>query len=271
MRPVTSIPAELRADCANCAGLCCVALPFTTSAEFAIDKPADAPCPNLAGDFTCGIHAELRPRGFSGCTSFDCFGAGQKVTQVTFRGAEWRSSPEIAATMFEAFRRMRQVHELLRLLAEASSTAAAGPVHGMVRLAYDDLELRSHGDRTAILELDLDAHRQGIGAVLEIVSSIVRTADGELGPDHSRATLIGARFRGADLRRADLRAALLVGADLRDADLRVADLLGTDLRGARLEGADLTDALFLTQPQIDGARGDARTRLPQTVERPGHW
>ena len=67
---------DLRADCARCFGLCCVAPAFAASADFAIDKPAGQACPHLAGDFRCGIHDELRPRGFPGCTVYDCFGAG---------------------------------------------------------------------------------------------------------------------------------------------------------------------------------------------------
>ena len=31
---------DLRADCARCAGLCCVVPAFTESADFAIDKPS---------------------------------------------------------------------------------------------------------------------------------------------------------------------------------------------------------------------------------------
>ena len=68
---------ELQADCARCFGLCCVALPFAASADFAVDKAAGSPCRNLRTDFGCGIHAELRQRGFNGCTVYDCFGAGQ--------------------------------------------------------------------------------------------------------------------------------------------------------------------------------------------------
>ena len=43
--------ADLRADCAQCFGLCCVAPAFVASADFAITKPAGRPCPNLAADF----------------------------------------------------------------------------------------------------------------------------------------------------------------------------------------------------------------------------
>ncbi|RQX15913.1 oxetanocin A resistance protein, partial [Micromonospora arida] len=39
--------AQLRADCGRCFGLCCVVPAFAASADFAIDKPAGSPCPNL--------------------------------------------------------------------------------------------------------------------------------------------------------------------------------------------------------------------------------
>ena len=61
------------------------------------------------------------------------------------------------------------------------------------------------------------------------------------------------------------------GADLRGLDLGTADLLGADLRNADLRGADLSRSLFLTQPQVTAARGDASTRLPSVLQRPVHW
>jgi len=58
----------------------------------------------------------------------------------------------------------------------------------------------------------------------------------------------------------------LAGADLTDCDL-----LGVDLRDADVAGADLSRALFLTQPQVSSAIGDAATRLPAGFDRPAHW
>lgn len=98
---------DLAADCARSFALCCVVPAFSRSADFAIDKPARSARPNLATDFGCGIHSELRPRGFAGCTTYDCFGAGQQVAQVTFGGRDWRESPTTAAQMFAAFPVMR--------------------------------------------------------------------------------------------------------------------------------------------------------------------
>jgi hypothetical protein len=46
-----------------------VAPAFTRSSEFAIDKPAGMPCPNLADDHGCSIHDRLPEAGFSGCAA----------------------------------------------------------------------------------------------------------------------------------------------------------------------------------------------------------
>jgi hypothetical protein len=110
---------SLRADCEHCFGLCCVAPAFFASADFAIDKSAGQPYPNLPADFRWAIHHRLRQQGFAGCTTYDCFGAGQKVAQITFAVQDWRQTPRIAAKMFNVFTIMRQLHELLWLLTEA--------------------------------------------------------------------------------------------------------------------------------------------------------
>ena len=89
--------------------------------------------------------------------------------------------------------------------------------------------------------------------------------------DHRGADLTGADLRGASLRGASLRGACLVAADLAGADLARADLTGADLRAADLSGADLAGAIFLTQSQLDAARGDAGTSLPASLARPAHW
>src|SRR5829696_9664565 len=132
--PVADPRSRLRADCSRCAGLCCVAPAFARSADFAIDKPAGVACPNLQADFRCGIHAVLRDRGFPGCEVFDCFGAGQQLTQVTFAGRSWRETPEVAAAQFAVLPVMRQLHEILWYLTEARSLPAAA-LHEEVRTA----------------------------------------------------------------------------------------------------------------------------------------
>jgi hypothetical protein len=270
---------DLRADCGSCFGLCCVVPAFAASADFAIDKPAGQACPNLQPDSRCGIHTRLRPSGFPGCTVYDCFGAGQKVSQLTYAGRDWRSAPQTSQEMFQVFPVMRDLQELLRYLAEARELAGAltgGPAttlrSGLDR-ALEQLDGLTRSSPETLLEVQIGALRQQVNPLLVAVSERVRAGarPGRKPKDHRGADLIGAKRKGADLRAANLRGAYLIGADLRGADLRTADLTGADLRGAELGGADLTSALFLVQAQLEAAKGDTRSRISAHLNRPAHW
>lgn len=263
--------ASLRADCARCFGLCCVALPFVASADFAFDKDAGEPCVNLLADFRCGIHSTLRQYGFAGCTVYDCFGAGQKVSQVTFGGRNWREDPKTAKSMFQVFPIMRTLHESLWYLAEALTLPQARSIHGQLSAAVEKIESLTRSGVDSLIELDLPAQREEVNALLLRASELVRAGVPGKKKNHRGADLIGAKFRGANLAGANLRGAYLIGADLRAADLRAADLIGADLRAANLGRADLTGSIFLTQFQVNAAKGDAGTKLPPLLKRPSHW
>ncbi len=242
---------QLSADCASCRGLCCVIPAFAASADFAITKPAGVACPHLQADFRCGIHAQLRERGFAGCTVYDCFGAGQRASKVDNPGA--------------VFPALRSLHELLWYLTEALAIPEARPVHAELEAAREETEALAENP----LEADVDAHRARVSPLLQQASELARA--GRRGLDRRGADLIGVSLPGANLNGANLRGARLVGADLRRATFDAADLTGADLRGANLTGADLRGALFLHQSQVDSAEGGPATRLPERLSRPQHW
>ncbi len=262
---------RLRADCSQCSGLCCVGPAYAVSVDFAIDKPAGCACPNLQPDFTCGIHAQLRQRGFRGCTVYDCFGAGQQVCQTTFRGIDWRSAPDTKPQMLGVFAVMRHLHELLWYLREALSWPSSGRLHRELGRAWDVTTQLTGQPGDVLLDFDIAAHRQDVAALLRRASALVRAEVSGRPREHAGSDLVGADLSGADLRGADLRSASLIRANLSNADLARADLIGADLRDADLRGADLSSALFLTQSQVDAARGDGGTVLPPSLIRPAHW
>lgn len=160
--PVT----RLQADCQRCFALCCVAPAFAASTDFAIDKAAGVPCPNLLGDFRCGIHDRLRDRGFAGCSAYDCFGAGQQVAQVSFGGHDWRQTPQIAEQTFAVFAVMRALHELLWYVTEALGLPGTLPVHEELRHTQQEIERLTYDNPDALCQLDIDAHRRPVNALL---------------------------------------------------------------------------------------------------------
>jgi uncharacterized protein YjbI with pentapeptide repeats len=261
----------LRADCQRCVGLCCVAPAFAASADFAIDKAPGQACPHLGLDFRCGIHSRLRQQGFRGCAVYDCFGAGQHVSQVSFAGADWRGEPGVAQEMFEVFTVMRRLHELLWHLTEALRLQSARPLANELRLAFDETWRLTQCTPQALLGLDVAAHWREVNGLLLRVSDLARATVRRPTANHRGADLVGADLRRADLSGVNLRGACLIGADLRGANLRLADLTGADFRDADLSGADLTESLFLTQSQLDAANGDADTKVPTALNRPTHW
>lgn len=252
----------LSSDCSQCSGLCCVLLPFSKDDGFQVSKPGGTPCANLAGDDTCGIHDTLRRDGWVGCTRFECFGAGQHITRVTYAGASWRDQVDLGE-MAAVLTVVRGLHEMLLHLRTAGDRAPGSVPDGLV----EELLALDHTDPITLLTTDVDAIRDRVGEVLHEASLRVR---GD-GPSLMGADLLGRDLRTHDLARTTLRRAILIAADLRGLVLRDTDLLGADLRDADVRGTDLSTTLFLTQPQVNGAVGDAATVLPDDLDRPGHW
>lgn len=264
---------EFHVDCDNCFGLCCVALAFARSADFPFDKPAGDPCPHLDEIDACRIHDHLGPRGFRGCVTFDCFGAGQKLSQHTFAGRSWREDTATRASMFAAFPVLRRLHELLWYLDQALGLPVTDSLHAALVEADQRVRALAEEEPERLLLVDVDAVYDVARPLLIDASSAARA--GRAGAGHHRVgpseDLAGVDLRGADLCGAELRGSLLIGADLAGADLSWCDLLGADLRGANLAGARMGEALYLTQMQANSARGDASTVLPGDLERPAHW
>lgn len=141
-----------------------------------------------------------------------------------------------------------------------------------------------------------DAELQHASLVsVDLQNAVLNRANLE-GARLNHACLIGAQLKDARLERAHLQGAVLRGANLRRASLARTHLEGVDFSGANLEGtcfwkacfdganlsgANLKDARFqetnlsnakgLIQSQLDSARGDHETLIPEGFIRPKHW
>jgi uncharacterized protein YjbI with pentapeptide repeats len=171
--------------------------------------------------------------------------------------------------MSDVFPIVRVLHELLVYLSLARELAPSPDIAEQVRAASDVVDRCTEFGVDDLQSLDLDGLRASVNQVLSTVSALARAH--LRGPDHRGTSLVGADLRRDVLVGANLRGASMVGADLRAVDLHAADLTGADLRGADLRGAQLAGALFLLQPQLESARGDAATVLPRNLRRPTHW
>lgn len=269
---------SLQADCQSCFGLCCTALNIVASSDFAINKAAGTPCPNLQSDFSCQIHSKLRDQGFKGCTVFDCLGAGQKVSQTTFHGQDWRQSPEISEKMFRVFPIMEQLYEMIAYVAEALSHKVDSSLFNKLRLQLEQLQRATELEADALLAIDIPNYRLPVNILLVETSEQIRQSlivkmkeKNARKYDNRGVDWMGKNLKRKDLRATNLRGAYLIAANFENADLRGVDFIGADLRDANLRGADLSTSMFLTQMQLNSAQGNHQTKLPSHLKRPSHW
>ncbi|MDN3450587.1 pentapeptide repeat-containing protein [Planococcus sp. APC 3906] len=264
---------SLRADCSSCAGLCCTALAFSASIDFAYDKAAGKPCKNLQRDFRCSIHGELLRSGFKGCVAFECYGAGQQVTQKTFGGKDWIGHPEIAQKMFSTLPVMIELHEMLWYLMEAREMPCPEPLGQELQRQFTEIKRLSGLAADDLIAVDAAALRNTVRPLLAQAGMHMQKASkkSKAAKDFRGKELMGAELKGGNLVNADFTGAYLIAANCRLANFSKANFLGADLRDADISGADLTDSLFLTQQQVNAAIGDSRTKLPEHINRPSHW
>ena len=95
---------------------------------------------------------DLRGKGYKGCTVFECFGAGQKISQVTFKGIDWRTDAEHAREMYDAFPVMHQLHEMLWYLKEAILLKATQTIHKELKEAIEETERLSNLSSDELME-----------------------------------------------------------------------------------------------------------------------
>jgi Pentapeptide repeats (8 copies) len=265
---------ELKSDCKNCFGLCCVALPYGKSADFPFNKNGGDPCRNLCSDNLCAIHDQLREKGFRGCVSYECFGAGQHVSQSIFNGRDWREDAEHAEEMFAVYPIVQQLHEMLWYLKQALNLKETQSIRSSLQMSYQETMELTIKNPKEMLEIDVHAHRSKVNALLVETSKLYRhdvNHKGKKKKVKKDRDLLGANLKGLNLQGEDFRGKLMIGANLRNSDVKRADFIGADLRDADLRGADLTDTLFLTQSQVNSAIGDIHTTLPDYLDKPLHW
>jgi hypothetical protein len=153
---------DLVPDCGSCDALCCVATSFDACEDFAITKPAGTPCPHLATNHRCTIHASRLERGFLGCTIYDCYGAGPEVTRRSASDGSRQRQRDAA------FMALRIVHELLWQLLEAAKLCPASQRSLAAELQDQIAELESlaHAPTSVLLVTAIEPHEVASRALL---------------------------------------------------------------------------------------------------------
>ena len=181
--------------------------------------------------------------------------------------------------MFQVFPIMEQIHEMIAYTAEALSYDIPQLLSNKLSMQLEKLQNLTMLEAEELLSLDLIMYRFSLNELLLETSKHIREELILKLPDSKKVRKydqkgtdwIGKRFKDKDLRATDFRGSYLIATDMRKANLKGVDFIGADLRDADLSGANLSTSMFLTQMQINSAKGDKETILPAYLKRPSHW
>lgn len=261
---------ELKVDCSKCSGLCCTALFFSKIDGFPENKTAGKPCTKLRKDYRCNIHNELEKRNMKGCIGYDCFGAGQHVTQYIYKGDTWQSSKEKAKEIFDVFICVFQLYQIRYFLEESTVIIPAKEFWNDIENLIKENEALCNSTPQGILNIDIEAYRNRINNILKQVSASVLKCFKSC--DNNRLMdFLGRSFKNRDMSGIDLSMKLLIAANFQGCKFHGTIFLGADTRDTNFSDADLREAVFLTQGQINSAKGNKNTKLPKHLDYPDTW
>lgn len=259
---------NLKIDCEKCSGLCCVALYCTKTDGFPGNKEAGIPCKYLMSDFRCSIYSKLSEQNMRGCIAYDCFGAGQKVTQDLYPNVAWNTRREKANEIFEVFLIVFQVYQMEWYLLESLSLVTDKQIQSIIEALISENEQITNRPSEEILKFDIEKYRLKVNQLLKQVSDMI-TPDSD-DEAHSK-DCIGRNFRKANMNAKNFSKTLMIGANLEGCSLQGTNFLGADMRDANVKNTDLSSCVFLTQMQINSAKGNRNTKLPKNLTYPDLW
>lgn len=263
-----AIAAKLKIDCARCSGLCCVALYCIKTDGFPENKEAGKPCKNLMPNFHCAVHSQLAKNGMRGCLAYDCFGAGQMVTQLCYPDKNWMTSTDQAREIFGVFLIVFQLNQMLWYLIEALSAVSGDHLAVDIEALILENEQMTSQCPNEILILDIEEYRSNVNRVLQKVIETIAVYPANGG---KRKDFFGKDFKKENLDRRDFSMSLMIAANLEGCSLRGTIFLGADMRDVSILNTDLSECVFLTQMQVNSARGNLNTKIPANLSRPTTW
>lgn len=254
--------ASLHSDCKNCCGLCCCALYCAKIDGFPENKKEGIPCSHLQQDFRCDMHAQLQQRNMKGCKAYECFGAGQKITQQ-YDPAHWLNTPAIKTQMYQSFQTIYRLQEILSYLLEAETLVENKNLDKLIQKYLEYAKVPIH----EIASLPIDAYQKRVNIELKDVCKKLHCYD----ENRKNFVYLQKDLKPIACHQKDLSMCTLIGCDGKKLIADSLNFLGADIRDVDFSNADLRNTIFLTQRQLNSAKGNRQTKLPNHLHIPDTW
>lgn len=261
---------KFKVDCSKCSGLCCIALFFSKADGFPENKIAGKPCLKLENSFRCKIHTELEKLNMKGCIGYDCFGAGQHVTQYTYKGQTWKSLENQSKEIFAVFVIVFQLYQMRYFLEQSMSVIPAKELRSNIQELINENEMLCNANSKIILNTDIDSYRERVNLILKKVCFLITKCFMQ-NDNNDKSEFLGRNHSKRDLSGLDLSMKLLIAANFDSSIFNGTIFLGADTRDTNFSNADLRESIFLSQGQINSAKGNRNTKLPKYLDYPSTW
>jgi hypothetical protein len=205
-----------------------------------------------------------------GCLAYDCFGAGQIVTAL-YERENWRSNPKIAQEIFEVFIKVFNLQQILWFLSEILTLMPAKALWEKSYIYMNQLDFLIQSSPKDILNFDLGEFRENVNPLLKDTGEIIKREVFYTNGIIKKKDFIGHNFKKARLDGYNFSSSLLIAANLEGCSLTGSNFIGADLRDTNIKNADLRESIFLTQGQINAAKGNQNTCIPKHLIKPLSW
>lgn len=258
-------------NCEKCCGLCCVALYFTKSDGFPKNKEMGIACENLQTDYKCKVHSKLSQKMLKGCIAYDCFGAGQYVTSHLKSLPNWLTlSQKEANKIFNSYLVVLKVHQTLWYLSQCLILGLPQSEKEQAKLLIKEGNTLVAKSVEMLAILDTKPFCERSNKYLKQICALYQPSFSKTSKAPSK-NYMGKNMKRKKLAGKDFSMSLLIAADLEQAILHGANFLGADMRDSNICNTDLSNCLFLTQIQINTAKGNNNTILPPYLHKPLIW
>ena len=260
---------RLVSDCSRCSGLCCIALYCFKSDGFPQNKPIGKPCINLMDNFKCRIHNDLENKGMKGCIGYDCFGAGQYLTEDVYCGVTWKTQLERVKEICDLYMLIYRMFQLRFFLYESKKLASSEILLPEIEQLLKENDVICKQSIEEMLQYPIDSYQDKVNHILKKSCVELNKFLGVI--KGTETNFLNRNVRGKNLSGFDFNMKSLIASDFRDCKFKGATFIGTDTRDANFDGADLREAVFLSQGQVNAAKGSRRTKLPKHLKYPVTW
>ncbi|RXI51856.1 hypothetical protein DP131_13935 [Clostridium tetani] len=205
-----------------------------------------------------------------GCIGYDCFGAGQYVTQNIYKGETWRTSQKQAKEIFDIFVIIFQLYQIRYFLEESKIVIPAKELWSDIQDLINENEDLCNSTRQSILDIDIESYRSKVNIILKQICDYIMRCS-KRSDNKGVREFLGRNFKKRDMSGLDLSMKLLIATNFDGCIFDGTVFLGADTRDTNFSNADLREAVFLTQGQINSSKGNRNTKLPKHLDYPVTW